>query len=299
KPDYGFYFNNSIKFFLEAKSINNSLNDSKMITEKLNYCNNANVPFLIITNGIIYKIYYISLKGSGKDKLLQEFSILEDIDDEIIMMLTKKAFNNNQLHNYAKRLYIFTNIKTAIENIFKKPCEKIIDEINDEIRKILGHKFGNDEIKEALKNFNLTINLDSFDENNEKDDSNKFNKSDKKNIYTIENQFKNGKWIDSYELYKKLKKYLNKNNIKFTENPTSFYIGMIDKNKIFFKVHGQKFGLKLWINIDYSELSEQEKLKTRDVSNIGHGMGNTGCIINNENDFDWLLGIIKKAYDKI
>ncbi|MFH1825293.1 MAG: DUF5655 domain-containing protein [Candidatus Firestonebacteria bacterium] len=297
KPDFGFYFNDSVKFFLEAKSINNPLDDLRMISEKINYCNNANVPFLIITNGINYKIYYIGLKGSGKDKLLQEFSILEDIDDEIIMMLTKEAFNDDQLYDYAKRKYIFVNVKTALENIFQKPHKKIIDKINNEIRTILGHKFGDDEIKEALKSFNLTINLNMFEENDKKDDS---KKPDENNIYTIENQFKSGKWVNSYDLYNKLKKYLNKNNIRFVENPTKSYIGILDKDNNYFQVHGQKSGLKLFINIDYSELSEQEKLKTRDVSEIGRsGIGNTECIIKNENDFDWLLGIIRKAYDKI
>jgi len=47
------------------------------------------------------------------------------------------------------------------------------------------------------------------------------------------------------------------------------------------------------------EISESDKLKVRDVTNIGHwGMANTECLIRNENDFDWFIPLIKKVYEK-
>jgi predicted transport protein len=50
--------------------------------------------------------------------------------------------------------------------------------------------------------------------------------------------------------------------------------------------------------IDYLDLTENEKLKARDVSTIGHWeMGNTECFINNDNDFEWVYNIIRKIYD--
>ncbi len=53
---YNFCINSNSKFLVEAKALNNNLDDNKMIIEKLNYCTNKGVPILIITNGNLYKI---------------------------------------------------------------------------------------------------------------------------------------------------------------------------------------------------------------------------------------------------
>lgn len=301
RPDYGFYFNKKIKFFVEAKPITTNIDDTKIINEKLSYCNNANVPFLIITNGVDYRIYYTGLKGSNKEKLLQEFSLNDEIDDEIINKLFKDSFENDLLYNYAKSLSVFSNVKTAIEKIFQNPTKKIIETINVEIKEILGHKFGDDDIKEALKHFNLEISEEIYSTDEDYENTIKKEiKNEEPSNWSIEYQFKNGKWSNSFNLYNKLKDYLKNNNINFSENPTKFYIGMIHNDKNFFQIHGQKAGIKVWIDIAFNELSEQEKLKARDVSQIGHwGMGQIECIIKNENDFDWILGIIKKSFEKI
>jgi len=148
RPDYCFYIKGNPKLLIEAKQINNTLDDNKMITEKINYCSNSQVPFLIITNGELYKIYYSELRGSGKDKLLQEFSINDDLDEEIVKKLEKKNVQEDKLLNYAKNIFILTNIKKTIESLFQAPNKKIIDIINEKLKEILGHKFGNDEIEE-------------------------------------------------------------------------------------------------------------------------------------------------------
>jgi predicted transport protein len=71
-------------------------------------------------------------------------------------------------------------------------------------------------------------------------------------------------------------------------------------NKNYFFVCGQKRCLKLYFRLKWNELSEQEKLIERDVSKIGYsGLGDIECTVNNENDFEWLIGIIRKAYNKI
>ena len=45
--------------------------------------------------------------------------------------------------------------------------------------------------------------------------------------------------------------------------------------------------------------SEEENLKVRDVSKVGHwGMGDAELLINNESDLEWALPIIKKAYNQ-
>ena len=161
----------------------------------------------------------------------------------------------------------------------------------------LGHKFGDDEIDEALKNISVTINTD-FNEQKVTEKDKRESLVDKEK-WTITFQFKDGKWDISQQLYMDLVKEAKKAGIEFEENPTKFYIGWIGAGKNFCQIHGQKSGMKIWVTLRMADLTEQETLKVRDVSQIGHwGMGDIEFSLNNLKDFEWAINIIKKAYSK-
>jgi hypothetical protein len=298
RPDYSFLINNDKKFLLEAKAIDNKLDDVKMITEKMNYCSNSQVPFLIITNGILYKIYYSKLDGASKDKVLFDFTLNNDVDEEVISRLHKNNIEKDELLKYAQETYILSNVKKTLENLFQTPPRKLLSTISENMKQIVGYSFSEKEIETSLQKFNIEFDSNStvvFQDNTIQ----KTAKNDKQN-YTIEDQFNAKKWIESYSLYNDLIKSL-KNSIQFKENPTKVYIGLItnDGKKNFCQIQGQRKGLKAWVNIDFIELTGQEKLYAKDVSNVGHhGMGNTEIFINSLSDFSWCINIIIKAFNK-
>jgi hypothetical protein len=306
--DYSFCINSTSKFLVEAKPLNNSLDDNKMIFEKLNYCSNTGIPILIITNGDLYRIYYAELKGVGNDKLLDEFSLIHKYDEDLIEKLRKESFENDLLLTYARNISLYTNIKKAIEKLFQSSNKILITQINNIVKENLGHKFGDDEVDEALKQFRLEINTDiemlqhNFNPVKDITDKPRPRKKDKEaeeKNWTIAYQFKEGRWNATYDLYKKLIKELGNKGLIFNENPTKFYIGLVSDKSNFCQIHGQKSGMKIWINLNISDISEQASLNVRDVSNIGHwGMGNIECVVKNELDFDWSINLIQKAYEK-
>jgi len=158
--DYNFCINKISKFLVEAKPLNNNLDDIKMIAEKLSYCSYRGTKILIITNGELYQIYYSELKGLGKEKLLYEFSITEDYDEDLIEKLSKESCREDVLLTYARNIFIYTNIKKAIKKLFQSSNESLITQINNIVKENLGHMFGEDEVKNALKQFGLEINTD-------------------------------------------------------------------------------------------------------------------------------------------
>jgi hypothetical protein len=298
RPDYTFKIDNEAKVLIEAKQITNKLDDIKMINEKMAYCSNAQVPFLIITNGFNYNIYYSKLDGPNTEKLLFDFQLDEDIDEENINRLRKESVKDNELLDFAKNTFILTNLKKTIEALFQDPQKKFLNILNEKMKEIIGYTFGESDIRDALPNFNLQFsgNISSVKAVPTPNDS----KSDQQ-IFTIEDQFNNGKWDNSFELYKQLIKKMEMENIEIEKNPTKLYIGIINKNnkKQICQIHGQKKGLKILINIKINELSEQEKLQVRDVSNIGRwGTGETEALVNTNEDISWCINIIKKSYLK-
>lgn len=310
--DYNFCIDSVSKFLVEAKPLNNNLDDNKMIFEKLNYCSNTGIPILIITNGDLYRIYYAELKGVGNDKLLDEFCLTGEYDEDLIEIISKKSFENDALLTYARNISLYTNIKKAIEKLFQSSDKSLITQINNIVKENLGHKFGDDEVDEALKQFRLEINTDiemlqhkKYEEIQSNGEKKKIRKDKTKEtepeekIWTIEHQFKDGKWEATFDLYKKLIKELHNKELKFNENPTKFYISLISDKSNFCQIYGQKSALKIWLNLDIKDISEQASLNVRDVSNIGHwGLGNIECVVKNELDFNWLIPLIQKAYEK-
>ncbi len=298
RTDYCFYVNGKAKLLVEAKPLSNPLADNKMIIEKLNYCANRGISLLIITNGNTYKIYYSELKGIGKDKLLQEFTLSDNVDEDVIEKLSKKSFEKDILLNYSRNISLFTTIKKAVENLFQSPDKKFIRLINESVKEILGHKFGDDDIKTALKQFTLQINTDLHESIHSTEAANDNN--DEGKSWTIENQFRDGKWNESFEQYKKLRKELKSVGITFTENPTKRYISLLKDSKSFCQICGLKSGLKIWINLELNELTEEESLKVRDVSKIGHwGMGDIECFVENGSDMEWIVSLINKSFKKV
>jgi hypothetical protein len=299
RPDYSFYINGQRKILIEAKSINNQLNDTKMINEKMIYCLNAEVPFLIITNGILYNIYYSELKGSGKGRLLFDFQLDEKIDKEIINRLKKDSFKKDILLKYAQNIFILNNIKKSLETLLQDPPKKFINILNEKMKEIIGYTFGDNDMKDALQNIYIKINMENNSDQNG-DTLTSSNIDNDKKQWTVNDQFNNGKWDNAFNLYKELIKLLQKEGLKFEENPTKLYIGLLTKqnNKNFCQIHGQQKGLKILINININELTGQEKLNVRDVSKIGRwGTGETEAIVNTTTDLSWCVNIIKKSYN--
>ena len=293
KPDFSFRADGKTKFLLEAKRLGDSLEDPKMISEKLNYCSNSGVPFLLITNGEIYKVYYTRFGGGGKDRLLKEFNIFEQYDDAIVDMLSKEAFRTERLLAYAKRMFVDTTVKRALDGLLQRPPRQMVALLNTAIKDELGHKFGDDEIKGALKNLSVHVNTEPEEqvvggENGEGE------QEDRK--WTVDHQFKSGRWNSSRQLYGSLVSEARRMGLSFEEKPTKFYVGWVSNDVNFCQIHGQKSGLKIWVVLAMSDLSQEDKQRVLDVSAIGHwGMGNLEFVVSTTEDIDWAVNLLKKA----
>ena len=97
------------------------------------------------------------------------------------------------------------------------------------------------------------------------------------------------------ELYFKLRGALTSLNGVMVE-PKKLYIAF-KAPKNFADVEVQKHALKLFINMKKGELKDPEDIAD-DVSNIGHwGNGDYRVYLTDASDFDYVLGLIKQAYN--
>lgn len=291
RTDYCFYVNGKPKLLIEAKALSNPLNDNKMIIEKLNYSSNRNIPLLILTNGDTYRIYYSELKGIGKEKLLYEFTLSDRVEMEALVRLSRESFESNNLLIYAKSLSLNTTIKHIIEKIFQSGDKKFVRMVNDSVKEILGHRYGDDDIVAALRQITLSVNLDHFDS------TEPVESITEKTKWTVDEQFRDGKWKESQLTYKSLVSELKKHNLDFVESPKKRYISLISNSKIVCDIAGLKSGLKIWLKLTPDQLSKEESLFVRDVSSIGHwGNGDSEFFLENGKSLEVAISLILKSY---
>src|SRR5690554_448353 len=98
------------------------------------------------------------------------------------------------------------------------------------------------------------------------------------------------------ELYEKLKNaILNFDNIKI--KPKKKYIAFVSGRNVV-DIHPQRKALKMWINMTIGELDDPKGI-TRDVSSTGHwGNGDYELQINSDEDFEYILSLIKQSIKK-
>jgi predicted transport protein len=114
-------------------------------------------------------------------------------------------------------------------------------------------------------------------------------------VYTEEEHINRGT-DGSVELYEKLKSsILNLENV--TIKPKKKYIAFVGASNII-DVRIQKNAIKIWFNLKKGQLDDPKKI-ARDVSNVGHwGNGDYEIRFWNDDNFEYILSLIKQAYLK-
>ncbi|MGL2434913.1 GmrSD restriction endonuclease domain-containing protein [Helicobacter pylori] len=105
---------------------------------------------------------------------------------------------------------------------------------------------------------------------------------------------------DSRELFDTLRKEIKALDERVTENFMKHYI-TYKHGTIFVSIVPLKYELNLILNMDFSELQDEikEKLKIRDVSNIGCPcFGNMEVELETKENIPYCLGLIKQALEK-
>ncbi len=104
----------------------------------------------------------------------------------------------------------------------------------------------------------------------------------------------------SRELFDILRKEIKALDEKVTENLMTAYIAYKFKTN-FVDIVVQKNDLKLYLNMKFHELQDgkKEKLKIRDVSEIGHlGIGDVEIKLETKENIPYCLGLVKQALEK-
>lgn len=153
KADYGLRINNKVLIFVEAKSLGKALDD-KDAAQTSNYANNKGVAWCALTNGNIWRVY----RSSGaalSERLLFEIEIEADnekIDSawQRLRYLSRTNVQSGELDKFANKIFIDNRLRDVVKHLLHEPTQKFINVLKEDLA-----GFSTEQIKEALKRFNL------------------------------------------------------------------------------------------------------------------------------------------------
>jgi hypothetical protein len=129
-PDYTILPNTPYTWFLEAKSWNVTLQDSHA-QQSLNYANTNGRPWVVLTNGKVWRLYDNTIQGLATDKFVVETHL--DIPNQIkefLNAISKLSVTTGQLERYA----VQSKIASALESSLFDPDSMIIKSIYNVLR---------------------------------------------------------------------------------------------------------------------------------------------------------------------
>lgn len=169
--------NGKILFLVEAKAIGSDLKDA-FIKQAVDYAANLGVDWVILTNGILWRVYKISFTKPIEHEVILEFDFLslniknpEHID--YLWLLSREGWLKSLLEEFHEQKQVLSRfsigaliISDSILDTIRKELKKISPDIKiekDQIKKVLTQEIikrdvlEGDKAQEAVKNINRAI----------------------------------------------------------------------------------------------------------------------------------------------
>lgn len=149
--DLAVKINDAVQYLIEVKAIGISLKENH-IRQAVNYAAKHGVSWVVLTNGIDWQLYKVSVEGKVTSEIISSFSLLDinvksQSDLNLLFMLCRRGTDKNLIQEYYEyRQSINKQMITAV--IASDP---VISVVRRELKKIKnGLKVKDDEIRAIL-----------------------------------------------------------------------------------------------------------------------------------------------------
>jgi len=305
--DYALKVNKEPAILLEAKALDDPLDDVKAITQVVGYATNAGIDWCVLTNGILYKVYRSSEKVPAPDKLLFEVSIdaentlgqsIEQIASHL-SRLSKKSMMDGVLDELGEEIFTTAKVRKALDRLFAKPQDSFLRVVrkgrdDDSITRT--------QIREALARIwrgeipmKPAKDLECVQEARHKRGGMSRDKLDYGEAHHIE-----GKPVEIIELYRGLDRFCqDRAPGKVSRRYLAKYVTWSLGKSAFCSVHLLESGLKMGLKLSADDIPGGITY-ARDVSNVGHwGLGDIEFAIDSMEHLREAEQFIQASFDMV
>jgi len=303
--DYALKINGKPAVFLEAKALDDSLDDVKAITQVVGYAVNEGVNWCVLTNGVRYKVYSSAERATAPNKLLFEVSIDPDNPSERsveqmashLSRLSRDAMAEGILDELGEEIFTTAKVRKALDRLFAAQDDSFVRLI----RKALENEgISPSQIKSALSRIwrtETTTPMKTLEVSRKAKRERKSSTPRDKLDYG-EAHHTDGKPAEVVELFRALDRFCQDLAPgKISRRQMAKHIGWVVGKTTFCSVHLLQSGLKTWLNIS-PEIIPPSVSYARDVSKIGHwGVGNIEMLLDSAELLRGAEQYIRMAYE--
>lgn len=142
-------YKGKIVFFIEAKSVDTTLRDTHAY-QATNYAATGGVNLCVLTNGIDYKLYYLTWdKAKVESNVILSFNILdEDINlvAEKLFLLSKESFKKGLINKHIAEVTSL-EYKNLLQAMLSK---RVLTAMRLELRNLTGHNIKDEAIERSI-----------------------------------------------------------------------------------------------------------------------------------------------------
>lgn len=311
KVDYALFKDNEPIIFIEAKSVNENLNNHDAQLSR--YFNSATeVKLAILTNGIEYRFFTdLNANNVMDDTPFLKINLLnlKGSDIENLNNLRKENFDKESLINYAEELVYTSTLNETLRNLFSNPSDEFIrflvkdfsetritsnvierfrplvkKAISNAVLEIVSKGLYQQEVSETKQEEIPVVNDEEIIEDN-------IEESNKKGIVTTENELKGFEIVKS--ILQKNNRDISEVNYRDTTNYFSIYLKNTTKWIIRFNLDAGKKNVMTKLTLE----SAKESCPNYEVEQAPRSVGESRVYIKSIDDLHDLEKYIVDAYD--
>ncbi|MGV1103808.1 type I restriction endonuclease [Clostridium perfringens] len=316
KVDYALFKENEPIIFIEAKSVNENLNNHD--AQLARYFNSTKeVKLAILTNGIEYKFFTdLNANNVMDDTPFLNINLLEikESDIESLNKLRKENFDKDSLITYAEELVYTSTLNESLRRLFSNPSDdfvrfivkdfsemRITSNVIERFRPLVKKAISNavlDIVSKGLyqqetltikKEENINNDSVSRDDLSEVEIGNKVQKG----IITTENELKGFNIVK--DILEKNNRDISEINYKDTTNYFSVYLRNTTRWIIRFNLDASKKNVMTKLPVEYAK----NICSNKEIEQAPKGIGESRVYINSIDELYDLEKYLVDAYDNV
>ena len=316
KVDYALFKENEPIIFIEAKSVNENLNNHD--AQLARYFNSTKeVKLAILTNGVEYKFFTdLNANNVMDDTPFLNINLLEikESDIESLNKLRKENFDKDSLITYAEELVYTSTLNESLRRLFSNPSDdfvrfivkdfsemRITSNVIERFRPLVKKAISNavlDIVSKGLyqqetltikKEENINNDSVSRDDLSEVEIGNKVQKG----IITTENELKGFNIVK--DILEKNNRDISEINYKDTTNYFSVYLRNTTRWIIRFNLDASKKNVMTKLPVEYAK----NICLNKEIEQAPKGIGESRVYINSIDELYDLEKYLVDAYDNV
>lgn len=124
--------------YVEAKGLNENLDDKKFIAQTVNYANNDGVVWYVLTNGRRIRVYKTNESVAMDRKLLVEVDLADESETpgekaRLLRLVSREAVQAGELDRLGERVFTDARVRKALAELAADPPDALMQAVADRL----------------------------------------------------------------------------------------------------------------------------------------------------------------------